>query len=383
MAEVPRPVRQILCDPVDEASFQRMWRAVGVRRARSWSARDGRQILWLGAPLAAAGIAAAAIVAAWPRAATVSEVRDAGPLRMESAERPVQPLAEILGDVRYDDGSGITPSRGAAIHVVENTGETFATRVDRGLVRFAIEPGGPRRWTVDCGLAVVTVVGTAFEVERSHGRVRIEVTRGRVRVDDRVNERTFDLDAGESATIERVSSDASTAVPNEREQPVEERQPHEARVNRAWSTLAREGEYGRAWELLGHEGLARESRRAGAPDLLALADVARLSGHPAEAVAPLEQLLREHPTDASAGLAAFTLAIVQMDSLSNPAAATHALDRALAHGLPPALQEDAVARLATARGRAGDAEGAARAAASYLERFPDGTHRAEVSRWSR
>ena len=55
-------------------------------------------------------------------------------------------------------------------------GDEAATR--RGGVRFEVEPDGPRRWTIETGLATVEVVGTVFEVERAPGAVDVRVERG-------------------------------------------------------------------------------------------------------------------------------------------------------------------------------------------------------------
>lgn len=376
MAEVPRPVRRVLRDPVDEASFQRMWRAVGVRRARSWHGRRHR-VVWIAAPLAAAAVVLAIVAISSPERADVVVAPTHGPLHTVGGAAPIA----IAAAVRLSDGSRIVPSSSAEVRVVDNTGSSFATRLDRGAARFEIEPGGPRRWTVDCGLAVVSVLGTVFEVERDENRVRVAVERGVVRVDDRVNRRRRTLRAGDSIVIERPAPPAPRVeAPALAGDPVaiERRAPAAS----SWASLAREGEYHRAWAVLGRDGLVRESRRATPAELLALADVARLSGHPADAVAPLERLLAAHSGDANAGLAAFTLGVVHMDQLSDPRAAAAALDRALELGLPPSLQEDALARLAIARGRSGDTDGAAQAAGRYLQRAPDGARREEVRRWA-
>jgi len=71
---------------------------------------------------------------------------------------------------------------------------------------------------------------------------------------------------------------------------------------RTWRELARHGHNDEAYATLGAEGLRSESGRLGVDDLLALADVARLSGHPAEAVVPLQRVLSEFASNAQAPL---------------------------------------------------------------------------------
>ncbi len=374
MAEVPRPVRRVLRDPVDEASFQRMWRAVGVRRTRSWHGRD-RRAVWLVVPVAAAACAGVLVaLSPSPERAAAPAAPAPEPITTRSAD-----LSRITEAVRLEDGSRVVPSRQAALEVIESSRSRLGMRLDRGSARFEVEPGGSRRWTIDCGLAMVTVVGTIFEVERSEDRVRVAVERGVVRVDDRVSHRQVLLRAGDVVVIERAPPVAAAPEPVT---PLPEPAARRPAVDPSWSSLAHDGEYHRAFALLGRDGLSREVRRAGPEELLALADVARLSGHPAEAVAPLERLLESHPSDGNAGLAAFTLGVLHMDQLGDPAAASRALERALSLGLPPSLQEDALGRLAIAHGRSGDSEGAARDATRYLERFPDGARRRQVGRWA-
>ena len=149
----------------------------------------------------------------------------------------------------------------------------------------------------------------------------------------------------------------------------------------SWRDLARHGRHGEAFAVLGADGLARESGRLGVNDLLALADVARLSGHPAEAVAPLERILTDFASDAQASLAAFALGRLELDSLGRAQAAAAALNKALALGIPRSLREDVRARLVEAYARGGDPSAARRAAAAYFEEYPHGRHARAIEGW--
>jgi transmembrane sensor len=146
----------------------------------------------------------------------------------------------------------------------------------------------------------------------------------------------------------------------------------------SWRELARGGRDAEAYAALGAQGLRREARRLGVDDLLALADVARLSGHPAEAVAPLARILSDFSHDPQAPLAAFALGRLELDALARPRAATAAFERALELGVPHSLRDDVSARLVEARERAGDGAAARAAASAYLREFPSGRHRAEM-----
>lgn len=393
MAEIPKPVRRVLRDPVDEASYQRMWRAVGVRRATAWRRRERlpwRRAARIAVPAMAVAAAVAAVALGWPRGEapprSPAQKAAAGPLRTAAGGLPSALVSRPgAGPVttRFADGSRVTLTAGATLRARRNTARRFVTELESGRARFEVEPGGPRRWEVDCELAVVHVVGTRFEVEREPGRVRISVERGKVRVVDRVHRRDELLGAGASLLVEDEVPPAApppTVAPATDGGTTAGPAPSETAH---WRALARDGEYDRAWHALGPRGLERETRAADAEELLALADVARLSGHPADAVAPLERLLRERPGNANAGLAAFTLGVIRMDRLGEPDEASAAFERALELGLPPSLRQDALARLVVSRGRAGDTDGAASAARRYLDQFPDGPRRTDVRRWAR
>jgi transmembrane sensor len=150
---------------------------------------------------------------------------------------------------------------------------------------------------------------------------------------------------------------------------------------KSWRILARHGRHSEAFAALGSEGLRRESRRLGVNDLLALADVARLSGHPAEAVMPLERILSEFAQDSQAPLAAFALGRLELDSLGRARAAVLAFRKALQLGVPRSLREDVMARLVEACARSGDASAAQRAATAYRDEFPSGRHAQAITGW--
>jgi len=149
----------------------------------------------------------------------------------------------------------------------------------------------------------------------------------------------------------------------------------------SWREEAAQGHHAEAYALLGSSGLEREvGRAASSEDLFTLADVARLSGHPERARAPLARLLELYPHDARAPLAAATLGRIELD-LGQPNRAARAFERALGLGAPIALEEDLRARLVESWVRAGDLDAARAAGVLYRKRFPDGRRKAEVDRW--
>lgn len=115
-------------------------------------------------------------------------------------------------------------------------------------------------------------------------------------------------------------------------------------------------------------------------NLFTMADRARLSGHSEDAVKPLQTIITTYPADSRSGLAAFTLAQIQLDTLSSPLDAAQNFKRSLSLGLPPALQELAFKRRAEALFRAKDPDFTP-TANHYLSRYPQGRYRNQVEKW--
>jgi transmembrane sensor len=388
MSDVQLPLKDHLQDPVDEAAVHRIARAVDARMQRprhGWA----RPLV-----LISATAAAAALLVTWS-----SLHRRPGPLLLADGREIVPTEATKLGsELALSDGSRIWLSPGAGLDPVESTGTRFSAIVTHGHADFDVRPNGPRHWTIECGLATVEVVGTAFACEREAGRLRVVVKHGTVLVrGDRVPDRARRLSAGESlelvagalaAPTTAVSPDAKANVGVE-PAPVAAPEPEPASAGthavaaKSWRYLARQGRHREAFAVLGRDGLRRESERLGVNDLLALADVARLSGHPAEAVAPLERILAEFARDSQAPLAAFALGRLELDSLGRARAAALAFRKALDLGIPQALREDVLARLVEACARSGDVGAAGRAADDYRHEFPSGRYARAIDGWLR
>lgn len=386
MSSMRFPLKDYLQDSaVDEATVHRIGLAIDERlqpgrRRRVWP------FLVLGAA-ATAGV----LVATLPQMR-----RDPGPLLLANGHEIVEMEAGADGnEIELSDGSRIWLSSGGRLQPLHSTATSFSAIVTEGRADFDVRPGGPRHWTVECGLATVEVVGTTFACEREHGRLRVMVRHGVVLVrGDRVPDRARRLVAGETLEItEKVDAQVPIAAVSagsaEQADPAEDSQAMatpEARgpsnpPAKSWRALARHGHHSEAFAALGSDGLRRESRRLGVNDLLALADVARLSGHPAEAVMPLERILSEFAQDAQAPLAAFALGRLELDSLGRARAAASAFRKALELGIPSSLREDAMARLVEACARSGDRGAARRAAAAYHDKYPNGRHTHAIAGW--
>jgi transmembrane sensor len=338
---------------------------------------------------------------------------------------PQGPRVEVAstGEVVVHDAPSV---RTLVIDDVETRLEVVA-----GAARFSVEPQGPRRVVVLAGRVQVDVVGTVFVVERRANEVRVAVDEGVVQVSfDGVVQRhvragevsLFDeaslaarpaaerpngpttAAAGEVArrdasaagraagVVEVVSSPApgtSGVLPATGSQPAERsgasnpprgpkagKKPQPPAPDAPWRDLAAQGAFDEAWR-----ALQATTPRDEPDDLLRAADVARLSGHAAGAVVPLERVVERFPDDARAPLAAFTLGRLFLEDLGAPARAATAFERARALAPRGPLAADALAREVEALAKS-DAKARARERArEYLERWPRGPRAAAVRQW--
>lgn len=281
-----------------------------------------------------------------------------------------------------------------ATSVVERSA-TGATLVAGG-ARFEVRVDHAHPWSVASGQIEVTVVGTRFLVERIDAQVHVAVEKGVVRVRWPTGERVLiDGESGlfpptqlGSAGGDEVPSPPPSRAESEAEPAPEpaplahpvraQPPPRPARPATAtWQELAHGGQFDAAWVKLRQPKVAP---RDVPEELLLAADVARLSHHAEEAVAPLTLCVSNHPTDPRAPLAAFTLGRVLLDELGRPRQAAEAFTSALRLAPDGPLAEDALARAVESWSRAGEQALAKRAATQYLQKFPHGQREAAVRR---
>jgi transmembrane sensor len=201
---------------------------------------------------------------------------------------------------------------------------------------------------------------------------------------ERVPDRVQRLLAGQRLEVRAEvvpAAPAASAASAPKDAPA--RPAHAAPPRAEWRELSTRGDYAGAYRLLGSEGLgaeSTESRRV--DDLMALADVARLSGHPADATGALARVVREFAKDPRASLAAFTLGKIHLADAAGAGLAARDFGDALRLGLPSSLVEDAYANRVAALRRTGD-EGAARATAiEYADRFPASERARALRTWA-
>jgi transmembrane sensor len=254
----------------------------------------------------------------------------------------------------------MTLASGARVKCDRLEAAQVETTLERGQVVFDVRHREGRTFTVHAGGFDVIDRGTRFRVTVSEGRVDVSVEEGSVAIAKTgAKDGPRVLGAGESwASGEEAQSaaavpvvvTATTATAGSPATPVSEPAKSADRV-----------------------GAASQNPR----ELLAEAQSARMAGKPRDAAAALDTLRKRFRADPRAGLAAFDLGRLRLDSLGDPAGAVDAFDDAISLAPSAAFREDAEARRVEALERMHDARCAASRRA-YLARYPNGVYSAAV-----
>lgn len=359
-------------EPGDEAQLARMWTSIAEgRRARA----RGKSRRAVGtAAIVSAVVAGALGYAAGPRPEPTPPAPLAGPLLLQEGGdlgRAVAAIAER--PLLLDDGSRLSAEPGTQLELVDNDARSFGLFLGQGRASFEVTPGGPRRWSIDCGVALVEVVGTAFQIERRGARVVVQVDHGVVVVrSERLPGRAQRLGGGQRLEVNGVEPVPPQPAPT----PEVALAPPKAAARTA--TRAR---------VIAEKQAEGPSAPAAPPAdpvaaLIAEADRALAAGDAHAAAEVLTIVLRDHAAHSEAPVAMFRLGRLELDRLNRPERAAMAFEQALARGLPKALREDALARLVEAFARSGQPGRAEEAAAAYRREHPSGKRREDVERWS-
>lgn len=332
---------------------------------------QGRVRIWRRRAVQGLMVAAAATVGLvlW-KGMPAPEPLAASPLQRQGGAFVV--AAEMLpagSEVVFTEGSRIELGNQARLAVEENAAGHFRTRLEAGRIVLNVQPteGDPRRhWSIRAGAVTVEVVGTRFSVDRSLGKVRVSVQRGRVRVHGSTvpGGETF-LDAGGGLTVPATSVVAESA---NRTASTEEPPPLNTNLQPTET------------EETADPAVATPEREPSEPEVLRRSDALRRRGEHRAAAALLRQALADSAGGREAALLAFTLGRIQLDNLGQPRPAARSFAAAIRAGLPSALQEQALARSVQAWSMAGDHTRATALARRYLEAYPQGPNRDLVLR---
>jgi transmembrane sensor len=288
--------------------------------------------------------------------------------------------------VNFPDGSRASLEDGARVSLRPG-GADLEVDLLGGAARFEVAHRSGHHFRVHVGTVTVEVVGTSFEVRPGARDVAVTVARGRVHVT--APGRDAYLDSGMAA---RFMSDAPRGAapgtpqgidPTEKDAspPKEQASPRVTPLAAsAWARAAERKDYSGAYRLLSHVGIG--TVRDDPAELFLAADVARLSGHPDQALLPLRRLLEGHARDPRAPYAAFILGRVLLEELHQPHDAALAFARVRELNPATPLASDALAREVLAWARAGDNEQARQRADEYVRAYPNGARLREIRRFA-
>jgi transmembrane sensor len=376
-----RPLAKHLAPAMREDQVARTWRAIQAARAHESKPAFAPSAWWVTATLACAAMALLVWARPWD-----ARTWGAGPVA--STDRSVElsagatlatPADAETRELRLDDGSVVTLARSASLDVLANDDARFVTALRRGRCHFAVQPGGPRRWSVETGLATVEVVGTEFTVSlrRSEDGVEeavVSVDHGVVMVSgEQVPDRVQRLTAGQelvvrrsvpSAPTERAEPPTDTQTETEPSQPETTTEPEAATEPATTATAVRSAA----------NGSSPTQPALGRIDVTDEADRLVASGDPEAAAALLEQAINRRARDAQRSLAAYQLGQISLDRLDQPDRAARAFLIVIRAGQPRTLVDDARLHRIEALVRGGRAELARRELAEWEAAGGDASH---------
>jgi transmembrane sensor len=341
-----RPLGEHMVTPVSDPRLARQWTAIASRldappRPRAW--------------LLFPALVVAAVVAF---------------LVLRPHAQPKEPVAVATASetIALVDGSKVTFPSGSRLTVASATPEKVRIELASGEASFDVTHVEGRSFVVHALGHDVTVVGTQFLVRARESVLTVEVRRGRVRVNGPAGEHI--LDAGQSWSA-RVDTSAELApAPSESSTAIElgtnDAPPVEAPAASARPPAPPRG---------AGSGLPEDAK-----ELLARATAARAAGKPRDAATALDAIRKNHRSDPRAGLAAFELGRLRLDTLGDPAGAAEAFSDAIVIAPNASFREDAEARRIEALEGAGDLGRCAAARTQYLSHFPNGLHAKQVER---
>jgi transmembrane sensor len=277
--------------------------------------------------------------------------------------------------VELADGSLVEHTAQDHVEIDVVTPERVELTLQKGRAMFRVAKNPNRKFVTHAGGHIITVLGTVYTVDVSVDSLAVTVTEGVVEVAREDGTGRWRLHAGEhwSGAARPAASVASNVeppspTPAETAAPSAPPEPAPAIAPSPNATVARPS--------AGGSTAASTDGNPAAAALFQRAQDARLAGHTQEAARLLNEFLRKYPNDPRAGIAAFELGRLRLDS-DDPKGALDALNQAADNGA--AFEEQVAARRVQALEQSGDMVACQAAKKAFLKRFPQGSFAAVVA----
>ncbi len=293
--------------------------------------------------------------------------------------------------IEFSDGTRVVLRPEARARVVKVNPQGAHIVLESGTANVSVVPREAADWQFSVGPFQVEVVGTRFDLtwNPDHDLLELRLTEGKVNLSGCVFGTGRAVMAGEVVRASCKSGEFEIAGKSTRLTPLAEATEPEATVTptpgngsparsmpsavSTWRQMAKRGDYKDAYLALGAQ-FESECEKASAKELALLADVARFSGHPAQAVFALETLRQRFAGTAEAATGAFSLARLAFDQKRNYRSAAKWFETYLREQPSGPLAREALGRLMEALHRSGEARAARDVAERYLARHPTGPH---------
>lgn len=345
---------------------------LGSIRALTKERNDTRRRLRV-AMLAAAVVVATVIVVVMRRPSELTfSIAGAAGRAGEWVAATSEPVA-----MEFSDGTRITLAEDARARVIEVSAHGARIALERGRLTAEVVHRAEARWAIVAGPFVVHVVGTHFDADWDAAleALTVKLFEGRVEITGACLSEARPVSVGESVRLSCRQVAPPTEAP-----PSTAPAPSTAAVARSpiktpsWRELFRRADYRAAFEAAEREGIDVIAARAGAGELLELADLARLAKRPDVAQRQYLAIRNRFGREEQAATAAFHLG--RMSFTVAPAEAERWFSTYLAERPAGAFAAEAMGRLLEIQHRAGNREAAKKTAERYLTAFPNGGHAA-------
>jgi transmembrane sensor len=384
-----------LPDPEDAQArraqgFARIREALAYRRARRdrWRVPTWKWVVPVGTVMAVAAGAAVYQLAQPSLSYTVE-----GGMLAEGGY--VHAPFEREAEVHFSDGTDVRLDRASRGRVASTSAHGARVMLDHGHARVKVVPRRGNRWVFDAGPCAVHVTGTRFDMNWTEvGQVlEVKLYSGSVTVEGPPAPHGLVMKEGQRlvmdvrhnyARLEALPPDLPpTVAPELPEPPAEEpaveperpRREHRSEARpETWSARVLAGDFDTVLREARRRGIDDVLRRDAAPDVMALAQAARLSRHAAIARKALTTLRSRFPTSTQAQTAAFLLGRMAEDHDGDLGRALEWYGQYLTEAPSGAFRDEALGRKMAATVRLSGAERARPVAEDYLRQFPSGAY---------